>query len=173
MHRFGCLSPMSLPTGITTVHTTGSVGCIARLLLSCTDGRPNRGVFLSLGGRFVHLHGTKRVLLAPPASHHDMRLFPSIHPSYHQSQWDPRLYAVVFANVTAHTGRDSALSALLPEVMSVVLHPGEVLYIPRALMFRAHCVGHSCGSTSFCVGFCSVLVSHRHCAQYVPVTQCR
>lgn len=86
--------------------------------------------------RFVQLQGSKRFLLAPPSAAHSMWLFPSIHPSYHQSQHAPHVYGPLLAGIRPLSFVNSsveadALSQLQSAAYAVVLHPGDVLYIPR------------------------------------------
>lgn len=69
------------------------------------------------------------MLLAPPSVHHDMALYPSMHPSYHQSQLEPDVYSSVFANISNST--DERLNNIRKAAFAVLLQPGDVLYIPR------------------------------------------
>ncbi len=53
---------------------------------------------------FIQMYGRKRVLLIPPSSGPDMHLFPSIHPSYHQSQHSPSVMAEAMRGLASGPG---------------------------------------------------------------------
>jgi hypothetical protein len=82
---------------------------------------------------FVQVVGTKRWLLYPPSSWTMLYLFPSLHPHYHQTQVDyddPDLQAYPF------------FSYLRP-AFEVILHPGDILYIPPYWLHRVESLSFS------------------------------
>lgn len=121
--RCGCPSPTSPLTGITIAPTTGAclrVGVgpsFHACVCVCVRAR-----------RFAQLAGHKRILLAPPTVHAAMQLYPSIHPSYHQSQWEPAEYGPMQAGAVPP---QPPMATALAASYAVVLGPGDVLYIPR------------------------------------------
>uniref|UniRef100_A0A6B2L6L0 JmjC domain-containing protein n=1 Tax=Arcella intermedia TaxID=1963864 RepID=A0A6B2L6L0_9EUKA len=68
---------------------------------------------------FIQINGTKRFILSPPEEHNKLYLYPSLHPMRLQSQVD-------FWNVnrTKFNHFEEVLA------YDVLLHPGDVLYLP-------------------------------------------
>lgn len=73
---------------------------------------------------FVQMYGYKEFILAPPAAHRRLRVFPSTHPRYRQTQllYPPRG---------------------TPGVRRVVLAPGDVLYLPPMWFHRVRSLTRS------------------------------
>lgn len=92
---------------------------------------------------FLQLAGSKKVTLFPPGAHETLYPFPRLHPLWHKSK-------VVFANKTAFAAGGSGgrlfpgYVAALEAAQEVVLHPGDLLYIPPYTYVVPSLVPHPC-----------------------------
>ena len=129
----------------------------------------------------MQLHGEKRILLAPPSAAHDMMLFPSIHPSYHQSQHRPSEYGPLLARGLDGDDQEApsltAFARAKRSMLAVVVRPGDVLYIPRmspgrfsgeTLLVEVTVDGER---VPLCGDVRSFLVPHCDCAEPVVITE--
>jgi len=86
---------------------------------------------------FLHLEGSKRVLILPPSAYYSLHFFPALHPYYRKSQvvWEECEDLSLEAMRERFPGWEDI------EIQSVVLRPGDVLYLPPYWSHRVETLG--------------------------------
>lgn len=76
---------------------------------------------------FVQVAGRKRVVLIPPEIQQGIRLYPSLHPGYRQSQ---RLHGDYMVSQNSSSSIKSTIKTLSLPYFDFVAEPGDIVYIP-------------------------------------------